>query len=97
MVQVAETDSTFTISNFSDHDATVALRVGTVESPNPTQSTNYFDIDYEIANGGAVAKKTGTIDVTVTVRLADGVTPPTDPANQMTANFVCELLATTND
>ena len=87
---------TFTVTNASDHDATIGVRVGTAESANPTQSANYFDISYDVPSS-VVAKKGGEVDITVTIRLEDGVTPPTDPANKMTANFVCELLASTSD
>ena len=89
---------TFTVSNFSDHDAVITIKdfiSGSTTEVNPYESNSNFDITYQIANGGQVAKKTGTVDVTVTIRLAEGVSAPT--SGNMTASFTCELTATTTD
>ena len=89
---------TYTVSNFSDHNAVITIEefmAGDADTDNPSATNAYFDVEYEIANGGVIARKTGTCDITVTVKLAEGVNPPTSGA--MTANFTCELTATTTE
>ena len=89
---------TYIVSNFSDHNAVITIEDfmagdDTTENPNATNAN--FDVEYEIANGGVIARKTGTCEITVTVKLAEGVNPPT--SGSMTASFTCELTATTAD
>ncbi|MBO5879204.1 MAG: hypothetical protein J6Q68_01460 [Clostridia bacterium] len=88
---------TYTVKNDSDHAAaiTVEANMAGQEGANPSNSNaNYFDIKYVIGDGAnnVVAADGGTITVTITVTLKDGVTPPT--SGSVTASYVLELTAT---
>ena len=86
---------TFTVTNFSDHiaDLTVeATKAGNTSVANPSLDNDAFDISYVINNGTDLAAQGGTATIVVTVKLADGVTPPTE--GSVTGLYDLEITAT---
>ena len=91
----------FVVTNDSDHDATITLATKLSdgsERDNPYSSSDKFTVTYLYngavmpSEGVAVAKKGGTMTVTVTVTPANGEAIPTE--GTLKASFVCEMTAT---
>ena len=84
---------TFTITNDSNVDALISVsetKLSGVENPS-NSNADKFTVEYTYPDGMTVAKNGGTIDVVVTVTVAEPVTAATS------ATFGIELTATSVD
>ncbi len=84
---------TFTITNDSNVDATISVNATKLSGDaNPSNSnSDKFTVEYSYPDGMTIAKNGGTIDVIVTVTVAEPVTSATS------ATFGIELTATSVD
>lgn len=84
---------TFTITNDSNVDATISVNTTKLSGDaNPSNSnSDKFTVEYSYPDGMTIAKNGGTIDVVVTVTVAEPVTSATS------ATFGIELTATSVD
>ena len=81
---------TFTITNASNVDADISVNETKLSGvDNPSNSNEHkFTVDYSYPDGTSIAKNGGTINVVVTVTVAEPVTSATS------ATFGIELTAT---